>query len=285
MTLEHDLKGATARDRLSPMFRSTPTRGHDPAGSRLAGGGSRGSAQQHLLDARKAGRQLRRGGTEALDFPQYSRAEAAADRTIHLMALLVSISAVAWLFFRAFPTADSHQATALAIYGCGLIGMITASAAYNLSRPSRAKDLLRQVDHATIFVMIAGTYTPFAVYALRGIDSFVICVAIWSLAAIGVAVTLAFPRRFERPLLALYVIMGWMVLGMGPHFLRHLSTPVLLLLFAGGIAYSVGAIIHSRCRFHFHNAVWHALVVAGAGFHWVAIVRLLRLPMSAQQYL
>jgi hemolysin III len=157
-----------------------------------------------------------REATEARGFPQYTVAEATADRTIHLMALPVSISAVGWLFLRAFPTVDSHQATALAIYGFGLIGMITASAAYNLSRPCRAKDLLRQVDHATIFVMIAGTYTRFAVYALRSIDGLLLCAFIWSLAAIGVAVTLAFPRRFERPLLALYLIMGWMVLGMGP---------------------------------------------------------------------
>jgi hemolysin III len=136
-----------------------------------------------------------------------------------------------------------------------------------------------------IFVMIAGTYTPFAVFVLRDTGGLLLCAAIWSLAAVGAAVTLAFPRRFERPLLGLYLVMGWMVLGLGPNFLRHLSTPVLLLLFGGGTAYSVGAIIHSQCRFRFHNAVWHALVVVGAGMHWLAIVELLGLPVSVQQYL
>jgi hemolysin III len=210
-------------------------------------------------------------------FPQYTAAETAADCAIHLLALSVAISAVGWLFLLAYPSANTQQAVALAIYGCGLVGMITASAAYNLSRPSPRKELLRRLDHGMIFVMIAGTYTPFAVYALPGIEGDLVCVMVWSLAVIGAAVTLAFPRRFERPLLVLYLVMGWMVLGMGPHIIFRLSSSVLLLLFAGGAAYSVGAIVHLLCRFGFHNAVWHALVVVGAGMHWAAVVELLRL--------
>jgi hemolysin III len=225
--------------------------------------------------------------TESLEwaFPQYTPAEAIADRVIHSVALPAAIGATGWLLLTAVPTTDTRQAAALAIYGRGLIGVLVTSAAYNLSRPCRTKELLRRADHAMIFVMIAGTYTPFAVFVLRGISGLLLCVAIWSLAAVGVVVTLAFPRRFERLLLALYLVMGWMVLGMGPNFLRHLSTPVLLLLLAGGAAYSVGAIIHSRCGFRFHNAVWHALAVIGAGMHWVAIFGLLRRSVSVQQYL
>ena len=152
-------------------------------------------------------------------FPHYTAAEAAADRALHLLALPTATVAVAWLFLAAIPTADAEQTVASLIYGCGLIGMLTASAAYNLCRPSRRKELLRRVDHAMIFVMIAGTYTPFAVSAFREIDGPLLCLVIWSLAATGVAVVLAFPRRFERLLLMLYLTMGWMVLGMGacPH--------------------------------------------------------------------
>jgi hemolysin III len=207
-------------------------------------------------------------------FPHYTAAEAAADRALHLLALPTATVAVAWLFLAAIPTADAEQTVACLIYGCGLIGMLTASAAYNLCRPSRRKELLRRVDHAMIFVMIAGTYTPFAVSVFREIDGPLLCLLIWSLAATGVAVTLAFPRRFERLLLMLYLTMGWMVLGMG-RSLGHLSTPVLLLLLVGGAAYTIGALAHVRSRFPFQNAVWHALVVFGASLHWVAIVRVL----------
>jgi hemolysin III len=211
-------------------------------------------------------------------FPHYTATEAAADRALHLLALPAATVAVGWLCLAAIPTADARQTIACVIYGCGLIGMLTASAAYNLSHPSRRKELLRRVDHAMIFVMIAGTYTPFAVSVFREIDGPLLCLLIWSLAATGVAATLAFPRRFERLLLMLYLIMGWMVLGMGRSFLAHLSTPVLLLLLAGGAAYTVGAFLHSRGRFPFQNIVWHALVVFGASLHWLAIARTLTAP-------
>jgi hemolysin III len=210
-------------------------------------------------------------GAEAHDFPQYTEAEASADRALHLAALPAAIGAVSWLFLAAIPTAGIVQAIAYVMYGCGLIGMLAASAAYNLCRPSHRKELLRRVDHAMIFVMIAGTYTPFTLYAFYGRAGFLLCLPIWALAAIGIAVTLTFPRRFERLLLALYLIMGWTVLGMGRSFILHLSKPVLCLLLAGGAAYSVGAFVHARCQFRFHNVVWHALVLLGAGLHWAAV--------------
>ena len=97
---------------------------------------------------------------------------------------------------------------------------------------------------------------------------------VWSVAAIGIAAKLALPRRFERLMLALYLIMGWMAIGMGRSLVLHLSNIVLILLFAGGAAYSLGALVHARGHLPFHNVVWHALVVAGASLHWLAIVRL-----------
>ncbi len=218
------------------------------------------------------------GGTVSYSFPHYTAAEASADRALHFLALPAAIGAVGWLLLATAPVASMLLAAALLIYACGLIGTLAASAAYNLTRPSRTKELLRQVDRAMIFVMIAGTYTPFTVSVFR---QTVYCLPIWSLAAIGVTVTLAFPRRFERLLLTLYLVMGWMVLAMGRGFLVHLSTPVLLLLFAGGAAYSAGAVVHARYRFPFANVVWHTLVVVGAGLHWAAVARLLAPPTSA----
>ncbi|MBV8523581.1 MAG: hemolysin III family protein, partial [Acetobacteraceae bacterium] len=106
-----------------------------------------------------------RYGARVYNFPQYTEAEASADRALHLAALPAAMGAVSWLFIAAIPTAGIVQAIALVMYGCGLIGMLAASAAYNLCRPSYRKEWLRRVDHAMIFVMIAGTYTPFTLYA------------------------------------------------------------------------------------------------------------------------
>jgi hemolysin III len=211
--------------------------------------------------------------TAVPDFPLYTKAEASVDLAIHVGALAAASYAVSWLFVVAIRTADIQQAIGLVIYGCALAGMLTSSAAYNFSRPGGRKELLRRVDRAMIFVTIAGTYTPFTLYVFRGQEGLLACLPIWSLAAVGITVTFAFPRRFERLLLALYLVMGWIVLGMGPSFIHHLATPVQYLLLAGGVAYSVGAFIHARCRFRFDNVVWHALVVLGACWHWMAVIR------------
>jgi hemolysin III len=165
-------------------------------------------------------------GVVAPNFSQYTEAEASADRALHLAALPAAIGAVSWLFIAAIPTAGIVQAIALVMYGCGLIGMLAASAAYNLCRPGHRKELLRRADHAMIFVMIAGTYTPFTLSAF-GRDRLLLCLPIWALAAIGIAVTLAFPRRFERLLLALYLAWGgpYSVWGAASSFTSQSATP------------------------------------------------------------
>lgn len=211
--------------------------------------------------------------TLAYSFPRYTRAEVAADRVLHLVALPTAVTAVAWLFLAGVPAGGVAQAIGRIVYGYALIGMLTASAAYNLSHPSRRKELLRRVDHAMIFVMIAGTYTPFTLLVFEGDDGVLLCLLIWSLAATGIAAILAFPRRFERSQLALYLIMGWAILGIGRRYMAYLSIPVLCLVVAGGAAYTVGTFVHARCHFRFYNVVWHGLVLLGAGLHWLAVAQ------------
>jgi hemolysin III len=212
---------------------------------------------------------------EEYAFPRYTAAEAATDRALHLLAVAAAMGGSGWLFLATVSTASIRQTVALAIYSCGLIAMLIASAAYNLCHPGHRKELLRRVDHAMIFVMIAGTYTPFTLFALKDGSALLFCTLIWSVAAIGITMKLAFPRRYERLLLTLYLIMGWMILGVARSFAANLPDPVLFLLFVGGAAYSFGAFIHAQGRLPFHNVVWHALVVVGAGLHWTAVARLL----------
>ncbi len=103
----------------------------------------------------------------------------------------------------------------MAIYGAGLIGMFAASAAYNSRGPCPVKELLRRIDHAMIFVMMAGTSTPFALSAFPASIGLPICILVWIIAATGAVLKLAFPRRFERLLLTLYLVTGWIIFGMG----------------------------------------------------------------------
>ena len=201
----------------------------------------------------------------------YTAAETALDRLLHLAGPPAGLAGAVWLMAAAAPRAGAKLTITLLIYCCGLVGMLAASAAYHLSRAGPHQELLRRVDHAAIFVMIAGSYTPFTLNALPRRDGAALCAAVWLLAAIGITVKVRFPRRFEPLLLALYLGMGWLLLTMVGTFVAVLPGPVLMLLLAGGVAYSVGALIHGLRRLPFHNVVWHALVLVGAGLHLAAM--------------
>lgn len=210
------------------------------------------------------------------EFPTYSRAETAVDHAIHAVGIVATLAAVIWLVARVVPSGNEKQVVTALIYSFGLIGMIGASAAYHLARPGRIKGALRRLDHAMIFVMIAGSYTPFALNALGPGLGIPLCIAIWVLAALGVTLKLAWPRRFERLALALYLGMGWLLLVVIRSLVANLPGTVLWLLLAGGVVYSVGAAVHAVAgRLRFHNAAWHAMVLIAAGLHLAAISRLL----------
>jgi hemolysin III len=207
----------------------------------------------------------------AASVPHYTAAELVLDRILHAFAVLLAVGGIAWLFKAAPPIGGLRQNIGLALYGVGLIGMFVTSAAYNACYPGLTKELLRRADHAMIFVMIAGTCTPFALTAFPANVGLLLCALTWTVATIGMVLKLAFPRRFERSLLALYLVMGWTMFGAGWAYADKLSIIGALLLFGGGIAYSCGALVHARGRLPYHNLAWHGLVLVGASLHWAAV--------------
>ena len=205
------------------------------------------------------------------DFPSYTAAESAADRIVHLVGLAAAAVAIGWLLGRIVPGATIKQLVAVSIYCVGLVSMLAASAVYNLVSPSRLKAVLRRLDHSMIFVMIAGSYTPFTMGVLRPQLGIPLCAVVWGLAAIGIALKLLRPCRGELASLGLYLGMGWLVLGILHPLLTVLPGAVLLLLLVGGLIYSLGAFVHARARIPFHNALWHAMVVTAAALHFAAV--------------
>ena len=204
-------------------------------------------------------------------FPLYSLAERRLDAAVHLIGVPVGAMAAAWLLALASATANPRLIASMVVYAIGLVGMLGTSAAYHLSPPSPAKELLRRADHAVIFVMIAGTYTPLALNVLAPPGGVDLCAAIWALAGIGITIKLAFPRRFERLSLALYLGMGWAVLAMIGQLIERLPTLSLALLLGGGVVYSAGAAIYTRRRLKYHTVCWHALVLTAACLHATAL--------------
>src|SRR5262249_34290711 len=148
----------------------------------------------------------------------------------------------------------------IGLYAAGLIAMLVCSATYNILHKSPRRDWLRRLDHAAIFVMIAGTYTPFTVLAFAEPWSSGLTIAVWTAAAEGVASKLWQPLRWQRLSVVLYLVMGWIGVVAFDPFFHSLATPTLVLLLAGGFIYSAGVAFHVA-RHRYQNAVWHACVL------------------------
>ncbi|MFM2042025.1 MAG: hypothetical protein RLY86_601 [Pseudomonadota bacterium] len=160
---------------------------------------------------------------------------------------------------------------ALSLYALGMIGMLAASAAYNLAPTGAVKAWLRRLDHALIFGAIAGTYTPFLLLGVPGLAGMALVIVMWGLAILGA--TLKLRGRMGRPRLstALYLSLGWIGVPAFPVLATTLTGETLWMVGAGALLYTVGAVIHLMDRLPFHNAIWHALVLAAAACHYIAI--------------
>lgn len=203
-------------------------------------------------------------------FPAYTRWEHIADLIVHVLGITAGFIGVVVLLVMALPDAGARRVVSVVLYAIGLTAMLSLSALYNLVPPGRAKAVLRRFDHAAIFVMIAGTYTPFTLLAL-GDDGVVLLAVVWVLAGLGVALKLALPRRTERLALLLYLAMGWSIVFELRPLADHVAGPVLALLVAGGVVYTLGVPFHLWDRLRFNNAIWHAFVLAGAVLHYFAV--------------
>jgi hemolysin III len=199
---------------------------------------------------------------------QYTRNEALMDAAVHVIGMLFAINASLWLLAH---VTGLSVGVSVWIYCAGLLSMILASAAYNLSRSGPAKEILRRLDHAAIFIMIAATYTPFAMNRLAQGTGRLILVAIWLCASLGVIAKLLFPGRFERQSVIFYLMMGWMIVAVAKPLSASIATIDLCLLFAGGTVYSAGVVFFLIERIPYHKAIWHGFVLVAVALHFAAI--------------
>ena len=199
----------------------------------------------------------------------YSRAEHWADGAVHILGVLFAINASLWLIAN---VTGLSVVVSVSVYCLGLLAMTGFSAAYNLMphhRPS--KQMLRRLDHAAIFIMIAATYTPLAVNRLGAATGDWILVAIWVLATFGVTMKLVFPQRFENLSIAFYLGMGWMVVMVLKPLAATMAAADFWLLIAGGLVYSAGVIFYIWDRIPYHKAIWHGFVLAAAVLQYSAV--------------
>lgn len=208
---------------------------------------------------------------------RYSRGERAADALVHALGLSAAIAGCAGLAAVAPPEPAGNRlaAVALGVYAAGLLAMLGCSTLYNLAGEGPRKALLRRLDHAAIFAMIAGTYTPIALLAVGGAWGWGLLAVVWAGAAGGAALKLlAGSGRLERASIGAYLLLGWAGLAALDPLLAALPPRDLALLLVGGLLYSLGAAVHLWTRLRYHKAIWHALVLAAAACHYAVVLRL-----------
>jgi hemolysin III len=203
--------------------------------------------------------------------PGYSASEEIASSVIHGLGIVLSIAGLAVLSAWAAPSGDTRQIASVGVYGSTLILLYTASTLYHGVPSERAKPLLRQLDHAAIFLLIAGTYTPFTLITLRGPWGWSLFAIVWTLALIGVYLVV---RGVEKRglVIALYVGLGWIgLVALGP-LVRNLPAGGLWLLFGGGVCYTLGVPFYLSRRLPFNHALWHLFVLGGSVLQFFAVL-------------
>ena len=204
--------------------------------------------------------------------PQYSRPERIADAVVHGLGVVFGLAACVFLAIAVLPTHDALLWLAVGFYGTGLLAMLTCSALYNLCGPGRWKGVFRRLDHAAIFVMIAGTYTPFTLISIGGAWGYGLLAFVWTVALGGVALKLGWPLRFDRLSVAAYLLLGWSIVVALDPLLGAVSAAGVALLGLGGLLYSLGVVFHLWQRLPYQNAIWHAFVLAAAACHFSAVL-------------
>lgn len=198
--------------------------------------------------------------------------EVAADGAVHALGIVAAVIGISVLVTLAAVRSDAVEIVTAAIYGFGLLAMLGFSAAYNLARASRYRELLARADRAVIFLMIAGSYTPFTIFGLTGAWEVSLLSFVWTVALLGFAVTFLLPKRLGGLSVGVYLVMGWTaVVAAGP-FLEAFGPRILALLAVGGLLYSVGTVFLVWRNLPYQHAIWHGFVVAAAAVHYGAIV-------------
>lgn len=190
----------------------------------------------------------------------------------HLVGALLALTGATWLIVTTSLRADAQAITSVSIYGAALVLLYAISTVYHSVR-GRAKRIWQKCDHLSIYLMIAGSYTPFCLISLRGAWGWSLFGVVWGLALIGMLQEIK-PRSEARVLsLVIYAVMGWAVLVATGPLLDALGTAGFVWLAAGGLLYSVGVVffvLDARVR-HFHG-IWHLFVIAGSLMHYIAIL-------------
>lgn len=204
--------------------------------------------------------------------PRYSIGEEIANSVTHGVGVVLSIGGLAVLTAFASVLGNAWHIVSSSIYGATLILLYASSTLYHSIQIPRVKRIFQVIDHSAIFLLIAGTYTPFTLVSLRGAWGWSLFGVVWGLAVIGILFQVTRLRKWPVISLVLYVSMGWAVIVATKPLLTAIAPGGLLLLLIGGLSYTVGIVFYVWRRLPYHHAIWHVFVLAGSAFHFFAIL-------------
>lgn len=201
----------------------------------------------------------------------YTSREELAHSITHGVGAVFSIAGLVLMVVAAARWGDVWQVVSTAIFGTTLVLLYSASTLYHSFRAERTQQVLQKFDHAAIFLLIAGTYTPFLLVTLRGPWGWSLLGVVWGLALVGVALKFWYAGRFRIVSTLIYLGMGWLVLIALKPLVAALPAGGLRLLIAGGLCYTLGVPFYLWKRLPYHHAVWHGFVLGGSACHWAAV--------------
>ncbi len=201
-----------------------------------------------------------------------TRTEELINSITHAVGALIAIPGTVVLVVHAAMLGEPRRIVAVSIFGATLILLYVASTLYHTVPISPAKSRLRVFDHVAIYFLIAGTYTPFTLVALRGGWGWSLFGVVWGLALLGTVLKLFMIGRFRILSVVVYVAMGWMVVIAIRPLMQQLSAPTLRWLVAGGIAYTAGIAFYANQRLRFSHGIWHIFVLAGSVLHYLGVL-------------
>jgi len=190
----------------------------------------------------------------------------------HGFGAFLSLGGLAWMLTISVDAGDPWRIVASSIYGLSMFVLFVASTLYHSARDEQRRQFFKLLDHCAIYLLIAGTYTPFLLVAMRSGLGWFLFVAVWCLAAVGIVLKILFRHRFPRISLAGYLLMGWLVVVAAPQVAGAVGGDGMMWLVAGGLCYTLGAAFYALSRIALNHVIWHLFVLAGGACHFLAVV-------------
>jgi len=201
----------------------------------------------------------------------YSHKEEALNVLTHLIGLVLSIAGLALLIVFSSIYGNVWHIVSFTIFGSSMVVLYLASTLYHAARKKNLRKKLNVFDHAAIYILIAGTYTPYCLVVLNGALGWTLFGLTWGIALIGTVLKIFYTGRYDKLSTFSYILMGWVAVIAAKSLFNNLQTEALVYLLLGGVSYTLGAVIYAFRKIPYNHAIFHVLVLIGSGLHFVSV--------------